>query len=171
MSGPQAHCAKLVRGFLQLCDRSNGIWILTVPQLSLCLCLPPQLLSPLMLAGFLSPLLPNSYGYHFNLCAFFLVWGANKESYSTLQKQLCVKCVSISGAHECTFAPSCTAVQCYPRQLVNTTHWGVTWLHEGAHPISHLATTALPSYHETLSSAPCLVPLSMQTCPCRNVYW
>lgn len=30
--------AELVRGFLQLCDRSNGIWILTVPQLSLCFC-------------------------------------------------------------------------------------------------------------------------------------
>lgn len=42
MNVPQAQLAQLVRGFLQLCDRTNGIWVLAAPQLSLCLCFWPK---------------------------------------------------------------------------------------------------------------------------------
>ncbi len=84
MNGLQARHAELVRGFLQLCGRSNGIWILTVPQLSLCLCsFTIAATAFLMLSDFLSPLLPNGYGYRFNLPAPFVVRGIKKESYST----------------------------------------------------------------------------------------
>lgn len=139
-----------------------------------CLCAfacSPQLLQILflMLSGFLSLLFPDSYDHCFNLGGSSLQWGVNKEDYNMQKTRWTVFLFRVFVSIPSTL--SCTAVSRCLCQLVNTTHWGVTWVLKGAHPISHLATTTLPSHHETLDSAPCLVPPSMQSCPCRKVYW